>query len=77
MYLNYKSIRKQSQWWGDIVLTSSILQWCLQLSPRGDAARTGAALALLSWSSIRFTGIFIVSFTNTVQLTALVSQNIK
>lgn len=66
-----ESIRKQSRSWGDIVLTSSILQSCLQLSPRG------AAVALLSQSPIRLTGIFIVSFTNTVQLAALVSQNIK
>lgn len=33
-----ESIRKQSRSWGDIVLTSSILQLCLQLSPRGAAA---------------------------------------
>lgn len=40
-----ESIRKQSQSWGDIVLTSCILQLCFQPSPRGAAARAGAAVA--------------------------------
>lgn len=38
-----ESIREQSRSWGDIVLTSSILQLCLHGSPRGAAARAPSA----------------------------------